>query len=99
MSDTRFEWPMYRHTCRQAEAFDRMMARTGVDPRIGAALDRGSAFLAARAKCIACPAAGACRDWLARVDPLPVAPPGFCANGPFLHRCLERQGARRPPAA
>jgi hypothetical protein len=94
MIDDRFEWPMFRHVCVQAEAFDRMMERTGVDPVAAALIDGGAAFLAARAHCISCPAAAACRRWLAEATAVPAAPPAFCANAAFIRSCLARAAAR-----
>ena len=88
MSDFCYSSPMLDRVFRQAELMDRMMERVGVNPAAAARVDRGTAWYEARTSCIACCSERQCRDWLTLSETQAVsAPPEFCHNGAFFHRC------------
>jgi hypothetical protein len=101
VSDFCYSRPMLNRVLQQAELMDRMMGRLGVNPAVGARLENGMAWYEARSRCIACDSDRQCREWLKRPPGEPaMAPPGFCHNATFFHRCglsMRRRSARGGP--
>lgn len=76
-------WPMFNRVLEQAQRMDRVMDRLGVDPVFAARQDHGKAFARARAVCLVCPFAEACKEWL-RHGGDACEPPGYCPNSAFF---------------
>jgi hypothetical protein len=82
---------------RRAELLDQMIARlaaTGAAAR----LDGGDGILEARRRCLDCVCAAACERFLAD-RPVSGSVPSFCANAPFLARCMEAERQRAAGAS
>lgn len=77
-------WPIFERVQRQAHLFGEMMEHTGAAPGAAARDGRGVAFAAAARRCLACPHAGECRNWLDHAAGSD-APP-FCPNVDYLSR-------------
>ena len=77
-------WPMVRRVERHARLFGEMIERLEVNPGAVAREEGGRAFAAASRRCLWCPHATECRDWLDRGGS--AAAPLFCPNAPFLTR-------------
>ncbi len=73
---------------RQGELMDQMMERLRVNPAFAAGRDGGLAWYEARTKCIFCPNAQRCCDWLEDSEPLP-GPAEFCPNTEFFQDCFS----------
>ncbi len=77
-------WPIFRRVQTQAHLFGEMLERSGADPGAATREGRGSAFAQAARRCLACPHAAACRDWLDTNSEEAV--PSFCPNAAYLRR-------------
>jgi len=84
------------HIVRQAGLMDRMLVRAGANPAIARRKDRGSAWTAARLKCLECPSVQECMDWLdaPEAGDRPQSA-SFCPNARFFHACQERRLSER----
>ena len=73
---------------RQAGLMDHMMERLHVNPAFAAGVDGGLAWYEARTKCIFCPNAQRCHNWLKGAESLP-GPVAFCPNTVFFKDCYS----------
>ena len=80
------QWPVFTKARRRHELMDHMMQRLGVDVLIAIGLEKGQAFVRARAQCRQCPHESKCRVWLTSSKQAP-QPPDFCPNTCFFHKC------------
>lgn len=80
-------WPIFRRVQRQAHLFGEMLEHSGADPAAAIREGRGSAFAQAARRCLACPHAAACRDWLDGENEAAV--PSFCLNAAYLRRLKD----------
>jgi hypothetical protein len=73
----------------QAGLMDHMMQHLRVNQAFAAGVDGGLAWHEARAKCIFCPNAERCRDWLEGPEPSADRPAEFCPNTEFFRDCFS----------
>ncbi len=78
--------PMFNQVLRRQELMDQMMQTLGVDALTAVRLEKGQAFVRARARCRECLHESECRRWLDLPEGLP-SPPHFCPNNDFFRSC------------
>lgn len=86
MGDFCYSRPMLDRVLSQAELMDRMIERVGVNPAVVARLDHGTAWYAARTRCIECRHVRECRAWVDGSTP-GTPPPDFCPNAALFRAC------------
>jgi len=89
MSNSRLLWPRTEELHERYALMDQMMEVQGVDVLTAIRIDRGLAFIEARAKCRYCVHEGVCRHWLASQGQRGAA--SFCPNLAFFRSCPKTE--------
>ena len=79
-------WPMFHHVLRRQKLMDEVMAASRVDVLACMRVERGKAFMNARATCRFCLDEDRCRAWLLSPE-TKSGPPEFCPNAGLFTAC------------